>query len=138
MDTLSPGEIPKAIQLPPKALILLIAHLLKKLRKIIIEDHSPRKSSTITTYPFSSEEESDNDELIQACASPDLLPVESSKGKGSFGRNTVKSDTDWSEGSKTEESGISPKPTGTAIKTLTEKVGKTVSNHKKVIGINVA
>ena len=65
------------------------------------------------TPPFSSEEELDDEDLLQACASPDLLPVLSSKSnKSSFGRNTVKSDTDWTEGSEIEDSAISPKPTG--------------------------
>ena len=65
------------------------------------------------TPPFSSEDEQDGDDLIQACASPDLLLVQSSKGnKCSFGKNTVRSDSDWTEGSETEDSNISPKPTG--------------------------
>lgn len=94
------------------------------------------------TSPFSSEEELEDEDFIQAYTSPDLLPVQSSKGKSGFGRKTVKSDTDWTEGSEIEDSDISPKPTGTSIKTLTEKVEKTVSNHrnvnKPVGGINIA
>ena len=65
------------------------------------------------TPPFSSEEELDADDFLQACASPDLLPVQSSKSnKSGFGKNIVKSDTDWTEGSEIEDSDISPKPTG--------------------------
>nr|XP_033699289.1 zinc finger protein DZIP1 isoform X6 [Tursiops truncatus] len=114
-----------------------------RVKKNITEDHFPRKSSTVATPPFSSEEELDDGDLLQACVSPDLLPVLSSKSnKSSFGRNTVKSDTDWTEGSEIEDSAISPKPTGTSIKTLTGKVEKTVSNHrnvnKPVGGLNVA
>ncbi|KAB1267571.1 Zinc finger protein DZIP1 [Camelus dromedarius] len=114
-----------------------------KVKKNIMEDHFPRKSSTIATPPFSSEEELDDDDLIRAYASPDLLPVQLSKSnKSSLGKSTTKSDTDWTEGSEIEDSDISPKPTGTSIKTLTGKVEKTVSNHKNVNkpvgGINVA
>nr|KAF6427447.1 DAZ interacting zinc finger protein 1 [Rousettus aegyptiacus] len=149
MDTLSTGEIPKAIQLPPKSRQLIRQRpvftdrtSVPKIKKNITEDNFPRKSSTIMTSPFSSEEELDGDDLIQAYAPPDLPPVQPSKSKSSFGKNNVKSDTDWTEGSEIEDSDISPKPTGTSIKTLTEKVEKTVSNHrnvnKPVGGINVA
>ncbi|XP_040343164.1 cilium assembly protein DZIP1 isoform X4 [Herpailurus yagouaroundi] len=150
MDTLSTGEIPKAVQLPPKSRQLIRQRpvftdrtSVPKIKKNITEDHFPKKSSTLTTPPFSSEEELDGEDLIQACASPDLLLMQSSKSnKSSFGKNTVKSDTDWTEGSEIEDSDISPKPTGTSIKTLTEKVEKTVSNHGSVNkpfgGINVA
>lgn len=148
VDTPSSGEIPKAIQLPPKSRQLVRQRAVftdrtsvPKIKKNIIEDHFPRKSSTITTSPFSSEEELEDEDFIQAYTSPDLLPVQS-KGKSGFGRKTVKSDTDWTEGSEIEDSDISPKPTGTSIKTLTEKVEKTVSNHrnvnKPVGGINIA
>lgn len=52
-----------------------------------------------------------HEDFIQAYTSPELLPVQSAKGKSSFGRN-VKSDTDWTEGSEIEDIDISPKPTG--------------------------
>ncbi|XP_064442017.1 cilium assembly protein DZIP1 isoform X4 [Mirounga angustirostris] len=150
VDTLSNGEIPKAVQLPPRSRQLIRQRpvftdrtSVPKVKKNITEDHFPRKSSTITTPPFSSEEELDGDDLMQACASPDFLPVQPSESnKSSFGKNIVKSDADWTEGSETEDSDISPKPTGTSIKTLTEKVEKTVSDHRNVTkpvgGINVA
>ncbi|XP_045834274.1 zinc finger protein DZIP1 isoform X2 [Meles meles] len=150
VDTLSNGEIPKAVQLPPRSRQLIRQRpvftdrtSVPKIKKNIIEDHFPRKSSTITTPPFSSEEELDGDDVIQACASPDLLPARSSQSNGcTFAKNTVRSDTDWTEGSEIEDSDVSPKPTGTAIKTLTEKVEKTVSNRRNVNklagGINVA
>ncbi|XP_061291214.1 cilium assembly protein DZIP1 isoform X2 [Bos javanicus] len=151
MDTLSAGELPKAIHLPPKSRQLIRQRpvfsdrtSVPKVKKNATEDHFPRRSSTIVTPPFSSEEELDADDLVQAFASPDVLPVLSSKSnKSSFGKSAVvKSDTDWTEGSEIEDSDISPKPTGTSIKTLTGKVEKTVSNHrnmnKPVGGINVA
>ncbi|XP_032467040.1 zinc finger protein DZIP1 isoform X4 [Phocoena sinus] len=150
VDTLSTGEIPNAIHLPLKSRQLVRQKpvftdrtSVPKVKKKITEDHFPRKSSTVATPPFSSEEELDDEDLLQACVSPDLLPVLSSKSnKSSLGRNTVKSDTDWTEGSEIEDSAISPKPTGTSIKTLTGKVEKTVSDHrsvnKPVGGLNVA
>ncbi|XP_057563645.1 cilium assembly protein DZIP1 isoform X2 [Hippopotamus amphibius kiboko] len=150
VDALSTGEIPRALHLPPRSRQLVRQRpvftdrtSVPKVKKNIPEDHFPRKSSTIATPPFSSEEELDEEDLIQAYASPDLLPVLSSKSnKSSFGRSTVKSDTDWTEGSEIEGSDIPPKPTGTSIKTLTGKVEKTVSNHRNVnkpVGwINVA
>ncbi|EPY75994.1 zinc finger protein DZIP1 isoform 1 [Camelus ferus] len=132
VDTLSTGEIPKAVHLPPKSRQLI------RQRPVFTD-----KTSVPKTPPFSSEEELDDDDLIRAYASPDLLPVQSSKSnKSSLGKSTTKSDTDWTEGSEIEDSDISPKPTGTSIKTLTGKVEKTVSNHKNVNkpvgGINVA
>lgn len=63
--------------------------------------------------PFSSEEDLDAGDLVQAYTSPELLLVQPSKNnKSSFGRKTVKSDTDWTESSEMEDSDISPKPMG--------------------------
>nr|XP_012996882.1 zinc finger protein DZIP1 isoform X2 [Cavia porcellus] len=149
MDTLSTGELPKAIQLPPKSRQLVRQRpvftdrtAVSKIKKAIIEDHPPRKSSSTSTPPFSSEEEQDDDSFIQAFVSPELLPVQSSRSnQNGIGKNMVKSDTDWTEGGEVEDSDVSPKPTGTAIKTLTGKVEKMVSHHKNVNkpvgGINV-
>uniref|UniRef100_A0A8C9GHZ1 Cilium assembly protein DZIP1 n=1 Tax=Piliocolobus tephrosceles TaxID=591936 RepID=A0A8C9GHZ1_9PRIM len=137
MDTLSTGEVPKMIQLPPKNRQLIRQKAVStdrtsvsKIKKNIMEDHFPRKSSTITTPPFSSEEEQEDDDLIRAYASPGPLPVPPSQNKGSFGKNAVKSDADWTEGS--EDTDDSPKPTGATIKTPTEKVEKMFSHRKNV------
>ncbi|XP_029792389.1 zinc finger protein DZIP1 isoform X1 [Suricata suricatta] len=140
VDALSTGEIPKAVQPPPRSRQLIRQRpvfsdrtSISKIKKNITEEPFPRKSSVITTPPFSSEEELDGEDLIQACVSPDLLLVQSSKSnKSSFVKNTVKSDTDWTEGSEIEDSDVSPKPAGTSIKMLTEKVEKTISNHGNV------
>ncbi|XP_036312235.1 zinc finger protein DZIP1 isoform X4 [Pipistrellus kuhlii] len=149
-ETLSTGEVPKAVQLPPKSRQLVKQRpvfsdrtSVPKIKKNTTEEHFPRKSSNITSPPFSSEEDLDAGDLIQTYTSPELLHVQPSKNnKSSFGRKTVKSDSDWTEGSEMEDSDISPKPTGTSIKTLTEKVEKTASNQrnvgKPVGGINVA
>ncbi|KAL2770410.1 cilium assembly protein DZIP1 isoform 1, partial [Daubentonia madagascariensis] len=145
-DTLSTGEVPKVIQLPPKSRQLIRQRpvftdktSVPKIKKNIVEDHFPRKSSTITTPPFSSEEEPEDDNLVQTYMCPDLLPVQPPQ---SSGKNAVKSDTDWTEGSEMEDSDASPKPTGTSITTLTEKVEKVASHprnvNKPVGGINVA
>ncbi|XP_036749855.2 cilium assembly protein DZIP1 isoform X5 [Manis pentadactyla] len=140
VDALSAGEIPKAVQLPSKSRQLIRQRpvfsdrtSVPKITKNIPEDNFPRRSSTITTSPFSSEEDLDDDDLVQAYTPPDLLPVQSSKSnKSSSGKNIVKCNTAWTEGSEIKDSNVSPKPAGTFIETLTEKLEKTVSNHKNV------
>ncbi|KAK2500490.1 hypothetical protein MC885_020824, partial [Smutsia gigantea] len=128
VDALSAAEIPKAVQLPSKS-----RQLIRQRPKNIPEDNFPRRSSTVTTSPFSSEEDLDDNDLVQAYTSPDLLPVQSSKSnKSNFGKNTVKCNTAWTEGSEIQDSNVSPKPAGTSIETLTEKLEKTVSNHRNV------
>ncbi|XP_053419536.1 cilium assembly protein DZIP1 isoform X1 [Nycticebus coucang] len=146
MDNLSNGEVPKGIQLPPKSRQLIRQRpvftdktSVPKIKKNFTEDHFPRKSSIITTPPFSSEEELEDDNLVQTYVCPDLLPV---PPPHTLVKNVVKSDMDWTEESETEDSDASPKPTGTSIKTLTEKVEKTGLLHrnvnKPVGGVNVA
>ncbi|XP_037599827.1 zinc finger protein DZIP1 isoform X3 [Cebus imitator] len=143
MDNLSTGEVPKMIQLPPKNRQLIRQRAvstdrtsISKIKKNIMEDHFPRKSSTIT-----SEEEQEDDDLIRAYASPGPLPVPPSQSKGSCGKNTVKSDADGTEGSEIEYTDDSLKPTGASIKTPTEKVEKMFSHRKNVNkpvgGINI-
>ncbi|MBZ3879902.1 Zinc finger protein DZIP1 [Sciurus carolinensis] len=131
METLSTGEVPKAIQLPPKSRILV------RQRPV----YTDKTAAVPKTPPFSSEEELDEDDFIQAYVSPDLLVQSSKSNKTSYGKSSIKSDTDWTEGSEMEDSDISPKPTVTSIKTLTEKVEKMVSQQKNVNkpvgGINV-
>ncbi|XP_045152299.1 zinc finger protein DZIP1 isoform X3 [Echinops telfairi] len=140
LEAVSTGEIPKVVQLPQKS-----RHLIRqspvlserasdpKMRENAVEDSFPRKPTTITTPPFSSEEELDDDHPMQAYTSPDLLPVRSTKSnQSSFGKNTSRSDTDWTEGSDVETSDVSPKPSGTSVKTLAGKVEKTVSSHRSI------
>uniref|UniRef100_A0A4X2M4H9 Cilium assembly protein DZIP1 n=1 Tax=Vombatus ursinus TaxID=29139 RepID=A0A4X2M4H9_VOMUR len=96
-----------------------------------------------TTPPFSSEDELDEDGIVQSFLSPELLHKRSANSVHTFGNDAAKSDTDWTEGSEIEENEIPSKHAeGTCIKLLTEKVEKTVSNHrnvnKPVGGINVA
>ncbi|KAI4063614.1 DAZ interacting zinc finger protein 1 [Homo sapiens] len=139
MDTLSTGEVPKMIQLPSKNRQLIRQKAVStdrtsvpKIKKNVMEDPFPRKSSTITTPPFSSEEEQEDDDLIRAYASPGPLPVPPPQNKGSFGKNTVKSDADGTEGSEIEDTDDSPKPAGVAVKTPTEKVEKMFPHRKNV------
>ncbi|XP_064218299.1 cilium assembly protein DZIP1 isoform X1 [Aotus nancymaae] len=139
MDTLSTGEVPRMIQLPPKNRQLVRQRAVStdrtsvsKIKKNIMEDHFPRKSSTITTPPFSSEEEQEDDDLIRAYASPGPLPVPPSQSKSSCGKNAVKSDADGTEGSEIEDTDDSLKPAGASIKTPTEKVEKMFSHRKNV------
>lgn len=70
-------------------------------------------SDLYRTPPFSSEEELDEEDFIPAYISPDLFTLQPSKSNlSNFGKNSVKSDTDWTEGSEMEDSDVSPKPTG--------------------------
>ncbi|XP_027711471.1 zinc finger protein DZIP1 isoform X2 [Vombatus ursinus] len=108
-----------------------------------VEENFLKKSSSISTPPFSSEDELDEDGIVQSFLSPELLHKRSANSVHTFGNDAAKSDTDWTEGSEIEENEIPSKHAeGTCIKLLTEKVEKTVSNHrnvnKPVGGINVA
>uniref|UniRef100_A0A2R9CSE5 DAZ interacting zinc finger protein 1 n=1 Tax=Pan paniscus TaxID=9597 RepID=A0A2R9CSE5_PANPA len=128
MDTLSTGEVPKMIQLPSKNRQLIR-------QKAVSTDRTSRPCLGVDlcrTPPFSSEEEQEDDDLIRAYASPGPLPVPPSQNKGSFGKNTVKSDADGTEGSEIEDTDDSPKPAGVAVKTPTEKVEKMFPHHKNV------
>uniref|UniRef100_A0A2K5N025 Cilium assembly protein DZIP1 n=1 Tax=Cercocebus atys TaxID=9531 RepID=A0A2K5N025_CERAT len=136
MDTLSTGEVPKMIQLPPKNRQLIRQKAVstdrtsvsKGISFNIINPEALRKQPP----PFSSEEEQEDDDLIRAYASPGPLPVPPSQNKGSFGKNAVKSEADGTEGSEIEDTDDSPKPTGATIKTPTEKVEKMFSHRKNV------
>ncbi|NXF37366.1 DZIP1 protein, partial [Nyctibius bracteatus] len=101
-----------------------------------------RKTSSITTLPFSSEEEVDEDDMKQSCISPELLQKQSkpsSSKVSAFQKASGKSDVDGTE----ENEGTPAKTSkGTVIQKLTEQVGRSLSNHgnksKPAGGINVA
>ncbi|KAM6418598.1 cilium assembly protein DZIP1 isoform 1-T2 [Pluvialis apricaria] len=105
-----------------------------------------RKTSSITTPPFSSEEEVDEDDIKQCYISPELLQKQSktsSSKVSAFQKTSGKSDMDGTEENEIEESGTPAKTSkGTVIQKLTEQVGKSLSNHgnknKPAGGINVA
>ncbi|XP_014811124.1 PREDICTED: zinc finger protein DZIP1 [Calidris pugnax] len=108
----------------------------------------PKKTSSITTPPFSSEEEADEDDIKQHYVSPELLQKQSktsSSKVSAFQKASGKSDMGWdgTEESETEETGTPAKTSkGTVIQKLTEQVGKSLSNHgnknKPAGGVNVA
>ncbi|KAL6086882.1 hypothetical protein STEG23_000548, partial [Scotinomys teguina] len=149
MTTCPADEVPKASQLPPQSRQLVRQRTVftdkvavPKFKKNTKENHFLRKFSSTKTPPFSSEEELDEEELIQACVSPDLLTLRPSKNiLSNFGKCSVKSDTDWTGGSEMEDSDVSPKPTGTSIQIQTEHVEDVVlhqgSGTKPVTGINI-
>uniref|UniRef100_A0A8C3BUL9 Cilium assembly protein DZIP1 n=1 Tax=Cairina moschata TaxID=8855 RepID=A0A8C3BUL9_CAIMO len=107
---------------------------------------SSRKTSSITTPPFSSEEEADEDDIKQLYISSELLEKQSktSTSKGNASQMASdKSDMDGAEESEIEEIETPTKTSkGTVIQKLTEQVEKSLSNHgnksKPAGGINVA
>ncbi|XP_010130719.1 PREDICTED: zinc finger protein DZIP1, partial [Buceros rhinoceros silvestris] len=116
-----------------------------KSRKLFGNEVS-RKTSSITTPPFSSEEETDEDDTKRSYPSPELLQRQS-KTSGTkvsaFQKVSGKSDMDGMEESETEETGTPAKTSkGAVIQKLTEQVGKSLSNrgnkNKPAGGINVA
>ncbi|KAM6094736.1 cilium assembly protein DZIP1 isoform 2-T2 [Chlamydotis macqueenii] len=116
-----------------------------KSRKLF-ENGFSRKTSSITTSPFSSEEEADEDDTRHSCISPELVQKQSkpsSSKVSDFQKASGKSDMDGREESKIEETGTPAKTSkGTVIQKLAEQVGKSLSNHgdknKPAGGINVA
>ncbi|NWU63530.1 DZIP1 protein, partial [Pterocles burchelli] len=105
-----------------------------------------RKTSSITTPPFSSEEEADEDDIKQLYISPELLqkePKASSSKVSAFQKASGKSDMDVMEESEAKETETPVKISkGTVIQKLTEQVGKSLADHgsknKPAGGINVA
>ncbi|XP_010145915.1 PREDICTED: zinc finger protein DZIP1, partial [Eurypyga helias] len=105
-----------------------------------------RKTPSITTPPFSSEEEADEDDIKQSYASPEILRKQSktsSSKVSAFQKAPGKSGVDGTEESESEEARTPAKTSkGAVIQKLTEQVGKSLSNHgnknKPAGGINVA
>ncbi|XP_025056148.1 zinc finger protein DZIP1 isoform X2 [Alligator sinensis] len=117
-----------------------------KPRKHVFRDGVSRRTSSIATPPFSSEDEVDDDDIKQSYISPELLQIKpSSSSVSNYGMTTDKSAIDWIEDSEKEEEEIKMplKPSkGAIIQKLTEQVEKTLSNHgnknKPPGGLNVA
>uniref|UniRef100_A0A8C8S6L8 Cilium assembly protein DZIP1 n=1 Tax=Pelusios castaneus TaxID=367368 RepID=A0A8C8S6L8_9SAUR len=111
--------------------------------KHVFGDGVFRKTSSVGTPPFSSEEEVDDDDIMHSYISPELLqPKASGDTTDNCGMVTGRSDMDWTEESDTEDIETPSKPSkGTLIQKLTEQVEKTLSSHgnknKPVGGINV-
>ncbi|XP_037751807.1 zinc finger protein DZIP1 isoform X4 [Chelonia mydas] len=114
-----------------------------KPRKHVFREGVSRKTSSIGTPPFSSEEEVDDDDIMHSYISPELLQLKtSSNSMSNCGMVTGKSDMDWTEESEMEEIVTPSKPSkGALIQKLTEQVEKTLSSHgnknKPAGGINV-
>ncbi|XP_067392937.1 cilium assembly protein DZIP1 isoform X2 [Emydura macquarii macquarii] len=114
-----------------------------KPRKRVFGDGVSRKTSSIGTPPFSSEEEVDDDDIMHSYISPELLqPKASSNSMNNCEMVTGKSVMDWTEESETEDIETPSKPSkGALIQKLTEQVEKTLSSHgnknKSAGGINV-
>ncbi|NWU79207.1 DZIP1 protein, partial [Onychorhynchus coronatus] len=104
------------------------------------------KTSSITTPPFSSEEEADEDDIKQSYMSPKMLQKQSKPASSkahAFQKASGKSDMDGMQKNETEETGTPSKTLkGTVIQKLTKQVGESLSNHgsknKPAGGINVA
>ncbi|XP_053934199.1 cilium assembly protein DZIP1 isoform X2 [Cuculus canorus] len=113
--------------------------------KKIFGNEVSRKTSSITTPPFSSEEETDEDDIKQSYIPPEL-PQKQSKPSSTevtaFQKVSGKSSMDGMKENEIEETGTPAKTSkGTVIQTLTEQVGKSLSNpgnKKPAGGINVA
>ncbi|XP_039350240.1 zinc finger protein DZIP1 isoform X5 [Mauremys reevesii] len=112
-------------------------------RKHVFREGVSRKTSSIGTPPFSSEEEVDDDDIMHSYISPELLQLKaSSNSMNNCGMVTGKSDMDWTEESEMEEIETPSKPSkGGIIQKLTEQVENTLSSHgnknKPAGGINV-
>ncbi|NXB38091.1 DZIP1 protein, partial [Eulacestoma nigropectus] len=114
--------------------------------KKILGSGVSRKTPSITTPPFSSEEEADEDDVKQPYKTPEILQKQSKPSSSiahAFQKPSGKSHVDGMEENETEETGTPAKTSkGTFIQKLTKQVGESLSNHgnknKPAGGINVA
>ncbi|NXD57067.1 DZIP1 protein, partial [Corvus moneduloides] len=123
----------------------IIPEYVSKPKKILGRGIS-RKTPSITTPPFSSEEEADEDDVKQPYRTPEILQKQSKPSSSTvhaFQKTSGKSHADGMEENKTEETVTLAKTSkGTFIQKLAKQVGETLSNHgnknKPAGGINVA
>ncbi|XP_014736827.1 PREDICTED: zinc finger protein DZIP1 [Sturnus vulgaris] len=115
--------------------------------KKILGSGVSRKTPSITTPPFSSEEEADEDDIKQSNIAPEKLQKRSKPSSSivhAFQKPSGKSDGDakWEENGSEETGTPAKTPKGTVIQKLAKQVGDTLSNHgnknKPAGGINVA
>ncbi|NXL82475.1 DZIP1 protein, partial [Leptocoma aspasia] len=114
--------------------------------KKILGSGTSRKTSSITTPPFSSEEEADEDDMKQSYVTPETLQKQSKPSSSvvhAFQKPFGKSDRDGMKENGTEETGTPAKTSkGTVIQKLTKQVGESLSKNgsknKPAGGINVA
>ncbi|NXB90238.1 DZIP1 protein, partial [Vidua chalybeata] len=114
--------------------------------KKILGSGASRKTSSITTPPFSSEEEADEDDMKQSYVTPEALQKQSKPSSSivhAFQKPFGKSNGDGMEENGPQETGTPAKTSkGAVIQKLTKQVGESLSNHgnknKPAGGINVA
>ncbi|NXO25021.1 DZIP1 protein, partial [Cisticola juncidis] len=114
--------------------------------KKIVGSGVSRKTSSISTPPFSSEEEADEDDVKQSYVTPEILQKQSKPSSSivhAFQKPSGKSDGDGKEENGIEETGTPAKTfKETVIQKLSKQVGESLSNHgsknKPAGGINVA
>ncbi|NWT20657.1 DZIP1 protein, partial [Vireo altiloquus] len=129
----------------PRGLRTVIPEYASTPKKILGSGVS-RKTPSITTPPFSSEEEADEDDVKQPYKTTEILQKQSKPSSSivhAFQKPSGKSHVDGMEENETEETGTPAKTsTGTFIQKLTKQVGESLSSHgsknKPAGGINVA
>ncbi|XP_039237929.1 zinc finger protein DZIP1 isoform X2 [Pipra filicauda] len=134
-----------AVRTPGQRTVITDYTSTPKSRKILGSGVST-KTPSITTPPFSSEEEADEDDIKQSYVSPKTLQKQSkptSSKAHAFQKVSGKNDMDGMEKNETEETGTPSKTLKeTVIQKLTKQVGESLSNHgnknKPAGGINVA
>ncbi|XP_017676594.1 PREDICTED: zinc finger protein DZIP1 isoform X2 [Lepidothrix coronata] len=134
-----------AVRTPGQRTVITEYTSTPKSRKILGSGVST-KTPSITTPPFSSEEEADEDDIKQSYVSPKMLQKQSkptSSKAHAFQKVSGKNDVDGMEKNETEETGTPSKTLKeTVIQKLTKQVGESLSNHgnknKPAGGINVA
>ncbi|XP_039586363.1 zinc finger protein DZIP1 isoform X3 [Passer montanus] len=136
---------PSAVRPPGQRAVIPDYSSTPKPRKIIGSGAS-RKTSSITTPPFSSEEEADEDDMKQSYVTPEALQKQSKPSSSivhAFQKPIGKSSGDGMQENGPQETGTPAKTSkGTVIQKLTKQVGESLSNHgsknKPAGGINVA
>ncbi|NXM55938.1 DZIP1 protein, partial [Illadopsis cleaveri] len=138
-----PSKSPSAVRPPGQRTI--IPEYSSTPKKILGSGVS-RKTPSITTPPFSSEDEADEDDTKQSYVIPEMLQKQSKPSSSivhAFQKPSGKSDEDGKEENGIEETGTPAKTSkGTVIQKLSKQVGESLSNHgsknKPAGGINVA
>ncbi|XP_036235176.1 cilium assembly protein DZIP1 isoform X1 [Molothrus ater] len=136
---------PSAVRPPGQRAIIPDYSSTPNPRKILGSGAS-RKTSSITTPPFSSEEEADEDDMKQSYVAPEALQKQSKPSSSivhAFQKPFGKSNGDGMEENGPQETGTPAKTSkATVIQKLTKQVGESLSNHgsknKPAGGINVA
>ncbi|NXO88657.1 DZIP1 protein, partial [Certhia brachydactyla] len=135
---------PTAVRPPGQRTIIPEYNSTPKLGKIFGSGVS-RKTPSITTPPFSSEEEADEDDMKQSYVTPETLQKQSKPSSSTvhaFQKPYGKSNADGIKENGTEGTGTPVKTSkGTVIQKLTKQVGESLSKHgtksKPAGGINV-